>query len=240
MRARQGAGGPDMGMLMLVMQVARIGVDQIGPVTMALLGINAALFYYDFSELGVPTALGDVCIGAPHIWFGGQYSRLLWATLFHSSSMHLYYNMSSLLLKGRLLEPVMGTLQFAWLVLSFALCSSALMVAATVALDPIMPQYHLMNTCAVGFSVRRESNAMPDDRAVTCVVSGRFVRAQHCAAVCDCASRAELRVGLQRAHQIRHAGRAGAYLLHRAQRVLSRVTSRCHQSLVVQCVIIAF
>jgi hypothetical protein len=35
------------------------------------------------------------------------------AALFHANSMHLYFNMSSLLLKGRLLEPVMGTAPFA-------------------------------------------------------------------------------------------------------------------------------
>jgi rhomboid domain-containing protein 1 len=152
MRPRHGAGGLDMGMLMLAMNVARVGVDNIGPVTMAILGINTALFYIDLSELGIPTMLQEVCIGANHVWYGHQYARLLWASLFHANSMHLMYNMSSLLLKGRLLEPVMGTAPFAWLVFTFALCTSCLMVIASVLLDSHMPDQHLMNTCAVGFS----------------------------------------------------------------------------------------
>jgi rhomboid domain-containing protein 1 len=150
MRARQ--NGPDMGMVMLIMQVMRIGFENIGPVTMGLVVVNSVLFYYDLSELGLPSNVYDVCIGAGHIVWGGEYRRLILATLFHANSMHLYYNMSSLLLKGRLLEPVMGTYPFAWLVFMFAMLTSVLMVLASYFLNPWMPQYRMMDTCAVGFS----------------------------------------------------------------------------------------
>ncbi len=93
MRAR--GQGPDMGLLMLAMQVARVGWENIGPVTMAVLGLNSLLFFYDL-DLPFSTADADVCIGAAQVWYAGQFRRLLLHAFFHGSSMHLYYNMSRL------------------------------------------------------------------------------------------------------------------------------------------------
>lgn len=153
MRPRQGAGGVDMSMLLLAMNIARIGVDNIGPVTMSLVALNAGLYFYDVSAvLPIPSSVYEVCIGAAQVWHGRQLRRLLLAPFFHANSMHLYYNLSSLLLKGRLLEPVLGTWPFAWMVFSMTLCTSALMVLLSVVLDPLMPEYGLMHACAVGFS----------------------------------------------------------------------------------------
>ncbi len=123
--------GPDIGTLMLAMQVMRIGVENIGAVTMAVLGINCALFFYEF-DLPFPTGDADVCIGAAHVWYGGQFRRLLLHAFFHANSHHLYANMTSLLLKGRLLEAAFGTRAFAWLILSFTLTTGVVLTALSL------------------------------------------------------------------------------------------------------------
>lgn len=125
--------------------------ENIGPVTMAVLGINSLLFFYQL-DLPFSTADADVCIGAGKVWFGGQFRRLLLHAFFHGSSMHLYYNMTSLLLKGRLLENVIGTWPFAWLIFSFTLTTGAVLTAMSILLDPLFPQYAFPHTCAIGFS----------------------------------------------------------------------------------------
>jgi rhomboid domain-containing protein 1 len=65
---------------------------------------------------------------------GGQWNRLFWGTIMHSDTMHLYYNMSSLLFKGMQLEPALGSVGFALLVaelwLSFSLLYCGLIWAA--------------------------------------------------------------------------------------------------------------
>jgi len=142
-----------MSLLLLVMQIGRVGVDNIGAVTMFVLGVCSILFYGDVDEmLPFSTRLHDVCLGAGSVWFGGEWYRVLTHGLFHVTGMHLYFNMSSLLLKGRLLEPVLGTIPFAWLVFSFLLCTGLLMTFVSVILDPFLPNMHLLSTCAVGFS----------------------------------------------------------------------------------------
>ena len=137
--------------MMLAMQVMRIGVDKIGPVTMGLLIVNSVLFYYDL-DLPFSTDARDVCIGAHQVVHHGQWHRILLHAFFHGSSMHLYYNMSSLLLKGRLLEPVMGLIPFVWLILTFSISTGALLTFLTLVLDPWFPHYHFASQCAIGFS----------------------------------------------------------------------------------------
>lgn len=94
---RRRGQGPDLSLLLLFMQIYQVGADNIGYVTMALLGINAGLFYLDLDFL--PQSLGQVCIGAREVWSGHQWSRLLLHAFFHANPMHLYYNMTSLLWK---------------------------------------------------------------------------------------------------------------------------------------------
>ncbi len=123
--------GPDIGALMLAMQVMRIGVENIGAVTMAVLGVCSVLFWYDL-DLPFSTADAEVCIGAAQVWYGGQYRRLLLHAFFHANSGHLYANMSSLLLKGRLLESAFGTQAFAWLIFSFTISTGVVLTALSL------------------------------------------------------------------------------------------------------------
>lgn len=140
-----------MSAMLLAMQVMRIGVDNIGPVTMGVFGLTAALFYLDI-DLPFSIEPHDVCIGATAVWYGGQWSRLLSHAVVHASGMHLYYNLSSLLLKGRMLEPIFGTIPFLWLIFSFTLSTGGLLTFLSLFLDWMSPEYQFSSQCAVGFS----------------------------------------------------------------------------------------
>ena len=63
-----------MGALMLAMQIARVGVDNIGPVTMGLIGAQALLFFYEL-DLPFSTADAAICIGASQVWYGRELKR---------------------------------------------------------------------------------------------------------------------------------------------------------------------
>lgn len=82
-----------------------------------------------------------------------EYHRLFWSALFHASDMHLYYNLSSWLYKGRLLEPRIGSEMFLFTTIFCLLGSSVLYVGISWILFHYAPglagSYH---SCAVGFS----------------------------------------------------------------------------------------
>ena len=156
-------------------QVMRIGLDNIPPVTLAVLAANCALFYGPQLGLDVPpncetfvvrcrpcmhsrlvlTAkcllpADAVCLSARAVVDGGEWHRLLWAPFLHASDMHLYYNMASWLWKGRQLELGLGTERFARMVLILFAATHLLMVAAAMALVDVLPSAYAQ--CAVGFS----------------------------------------------------------------------------------------
>ena len=97
-------GGNNAGLILLALQVAQIGFDKIPPVTLIVGAINVLLHYVD-----TRLSIYDVCIGAGMVWHRLDMRRLLLASFFHLDDMHLYYNMVSLLWKGRDLEPRMGS-----------------------------------------------------------------------------------------------------------------------------------
>jgi len=78
--------------------------------------------------------------------------RLLLASFYHANDIHLYYNMSSFIWKGRQLEPIFGPKRFAILIIILALVSNILMVAISVGLSEVFQNSDSMHTCAVGFS----------------------------------------------------------------------------------------
>lgn len=80
--------------------------------------------------------------------------RLTWSPFLHADDMHLYWNMMSLLWKGVVLEPVMGTPGFVMLILQLlAGCQVVYLMLAWVAaaVSPALAGSYY-STCAVGFS----------------------------------------------------------------------------------------
>lgn len=85
---------------------------------------------------------------------GMQPHRLITSAFVHSSDIHLYYNMASLLWKGLHLERRMGSRSFLKLVIFAIVCSNALFVMLSYALNLMTVPPHITgyNTCAAGFS----------------------------------------------------------------------------------------
>ena len=76
----------------------------IPPFTLGLIGFIVSIFLKLFSSFLAQTRLKDVCISVYHVWDKADYRRLVYAPLVHVDEWHLYYNMASLLWKGKILE----------------------------------------------------------------------------------------------------------------------------------------
>ncbi|KAG7668501.1 hypothetical protein Ndes2437B_g06912 [Nannochloris sp. 'desiccata'] len=141
--------------LALVQQI--LMMEQKPPVTLALGAINVLAYLK-------PSSLSDVlpripstrsgCLQPAKILFGGQWSRLLWSPFLHQDDLHLYYNMASLLWKGSIIEPFMGSLGFAALILELLLLTGLIYVgiAAGAVSTGLWFGKRAFNSCAVGFS----------------------------------------------------------------------------------------
>ena len=124
---------------MLAMQVFRQGIDNIPPVTLGLLALNCLVFYnppipgLDFGWAR------DSCLNGIAIAYGSQWGRIWTACFFHLSDMHLYFNMSSLLYKGRILEGNLGSEEFGKLIAVLATSCGQYQCAASGLFDPSIP-----------------------------------------------------------------------------------------------------
>jgi len=134
-------GGNNLGMILLLLHIGRIGVDKIPPVTLGFLILNTVFHYMNPLHL----SLGQVCIGASYVIQHAEVQRLLLACFYHVNDTHLYYNMTSFIWKGRQLEPLFGAKKFAWLILVLGIVSNCLLVATEYSLNQGY-------SCAVGFS----------------------------------------------------------------------------------------
>ena len=65
---RRRGGGPSIGMIFLLMEVARVGVEYIPPGTLIFLAINVVIHIVDPLHLD----LDQVCIGAHHVIASAQ------------------------------------------------------------------------------------------------------------------------------------------------------------------------
>lgn len=151
--AQRRGRGLSFPLVLLFLRVMSVGIEYIPPVTLFFLAVNA-IIHLDILQLPLLPSFADACLIPLAVVEYGQYSRLLWSALFHATDMHLYYNLSSWLYKGRLLESRLGSESFLVATLVSLLGSSTLYVAISALaqhlhLAPIAHSYH---ACAVGFS----------------------------------------------------------------------------------------
>ena len=107
-----------LGMFLLAYQVlGKFGLNEIPPVTLVALALQAGMFLKYISPHGYGPVI-HVCLNGQAILALGQWHRLFWAHLEHGSDLHLYYNMMSFIWKGRRLEPFYGSGPFAFLLLT--------------------------------------------------------------------------------------------------------------------------
>ena len=140
---------PGIGLLFLLSQLYNIGFNRIPPVTLSFIGINVAVYLQLLDSL---PSLGKACVSANHVWYNGDWMRIILAAFYHLDDFHLYYNMASFVWKGMSLEARMGSSKFLYLLAVFTALTNTVLVALDMALANVTEDNSYIYTCAAGFS----------------------------------------------------------------------------------------
>lgn len=144
MRSRQ--RGPGLGLLLLASQLYHVGLDNVPPVTLAILGLNAYLYVF-------PAASSmKACVSVEQAYRLGDWRRLLLSPIHHVDDFHLYFNMVSLLWKGMRLERHLGGPFFLYVLSVFSVLTGVVYLLLEAALTELTQDYSYSMQCAVGFS----------------------------------------------------------------------------------------
>lgn len=156
---------PNLYAVMLFIQLFdRIGsLDPKPPVTLFLIALNLAIFYFQtlaqflppdvvrvISPLARHLAVRKGCLH-PSAVLSGQRLRLILASFIHLTDLHVLFNCTSFLYKGVILEAAFGSLFFLALIVYLAFTANVLYIVIAL----LSRQYgfaNLMNNCVAGFS----------------------------------------------------------------------------------------
>lgn len=138
--------GSHLGLLLLASQVFQVGVDNIPPVTLAVLGLNVYLFLVPLSPIM------QACISVQQAYWHGDWRRLLLSPLHHIDDWHLYCNMASFLWKGIRLERRLGSAWFTYLLAVFSVLTGVGYLLLEAGLSELTQDPSYSMQCAVGFS----------------------------------------------------------------------------------------
>ncbi|XP_075892726.1 rhomboid-related protein 4 isoform X2 [Nelusetta ayraudi] len=141
-------GGPrrsHLGVLLLASQLLHVGLENIPPVTLAVLGLNAYLYMFP----AVP--LLQACVSVERAYWYKEWRRLVLSPLHHADDFHLYFNMVSFLWKGIRLERQMGGPWFFYLLSVFSLLTGVVYLLLEIALTELTQEITYSMQCAVGF-----------------------------------------------------------------------------------------
>ncbi|KAJ4935438.1 hypothetical protein JOQ06_016971 [Pogonophryne albipinna] len=144
MRPRQ--RGSHLGLMLLASQLFQVGLDNIPPVTLAVLGLNVYLFLFPAAPLM------QTCVSVQQAYWRGGWRRLLLSPLHHVDDWHLYFNMASFLWKGTNLERRLGGPWFLYLLCVFSLLTGGVYLLLEAALTELTQDQSYSMACAVGFS----------------------------------------------------------------------------------------
>lgn len=139
-----------MGVLLLLNHVLyKVGLEAIPPVTLLIVLAQASVYLqlFDLPWHG----LSDACMSVDSVLFRKQWWRIFYGTFEHADSLHLYYNMVSFIWKGMVLENMLGSGQFLYIVSLFTVLCGGTLVGLNYLLGAVVDSsfyYH----CAVGFS----------------------------------------------------------------------------------------
>lgn len=140
---------PGVGLLLLIGQLYSIGFNRIPPVTLSFIGINVAVYLRLLNNL---PSRGKACVSAHHVWYYGEWKRLILAAFYHSDDLHLYFNMASFVWKGISLEKRMSSAKFLYILSVFTVLTNTVLVGLDLALENMTEDDSYIYTCAVGFS----------------------------------------------------------------------------------------
>ncbi|KAM9359458.1 rhomboid-related protein 4 [Symphorus nematophorus] len=144
MRNRQ--RGSQLGLLLLASQVFQVGLDNIPPVTLAVLGLNVYLFLFPAAPLM------QTCVSVQQAYWAKDWRRLLLSPLHHADDVHLYFNMVSFIWKGIRLERRLGGAWFLYLLSVFSLLTGLVYLVLEALLTELTEDQSYSMACAVGFS----------------------------------------------------------------------------------------
>ncbi|XP_022594299.1 rhomboid-related protein 4 isoform X1 [Seriola dumerili] len=144
MRTRQRAS--QLGLLLLASQVFQVGLDNIPPVTLAVLALNVYLYMFPAAPLM------QACVSVQQAYWFNDWRRLVLSPLHHMDDWHLYFNMVSFLWKGIRLEQRLGGAWFVYLLSVFSLLTGLVYLVLEAALTQLTQDQSYSMTCAVGFS----------------------------------------------------------------------------------------
>ncbi|XP_054883752.1 rhomboid-related protein 4 [Poeciliopsis prolifica] len=136
----------NLGVLMLGSQLLQVGLDNIPPVTLAVLALNVYLFLFPAAPLL------RSCVSVQQAYWQGDWRRLLLAPFHHADDWHLYFNMVSLLWKGMNLERRLGTPWFLYILSVFSVLTGAVYLLLEALLTELADDQSYSQACAVGFS----------------------------------------------------------------------------------------
>lgn len=123
----------------------------VPPVTLSLICMQVAIFLRLFNFMQF-VRLKGVCLSYYYVVEKSQYRRLILGTLVHADEWHLYYNMASLMWKGKTLEKRLGCRYYAYLTLAFIIFTSGTYVLLNFILSEFFEDDSYIFHCAVGFS----------------------------------------------------------------------------------------
>ncbi|XP_034723590.1 rhomboid-related protein 4 isoform X3 [Etheostoma cragini] len=144
MRNRQ--RGSHLGLMLLASQLFLMGLDNIPPVTLAVLGLNVYLYLFPAAPLM------QACVSVQQAYWFKDWRRLLLSPLHHADDWHLYFNMVSFLWKGTKLERRLGGPWFLYLLAVFSLLTGVVYLLLEAGLTELTQDQSYSMACAVGFS----------------------------------------------------------------------------------------
>ncbi|XP_069017585.1 rhomboid-related protein 4 [Embiotoca jacksoni] len=143
---RNRSRGSQLGLLLLASQVFQFGVDNVPPVTLGVLALNAYLYLFPAAPLM------QTCISVQQAYWLNDWRRLLLSPLHHVDDWHLYFNMVSFLWKGTRLERQLGGPWFFYLLSVLSLLTGLVYLVLEAVLTEVTQDQSYSMACAVGFS----------------------------------------------------------------------------------------
>lgn len=138
--------GSQLGLLLLASQLFQVGLDNIPPVTLAVLGLNVYLYLFPAAPLM------QACVSVQHAYWYGDWKRLYLSPLHHMDDWHLYFNLTSFLWKGIHLERRLGGAWFLYVLSVFSLLTGLVYLGLEAGLTKLTDDPSYSVQCAVGFS----------------------------------------------------------------------------------------
>ncbi|TKR72608.1 hypothetical protein L596_020027 [Steinernema carpocapsae] len=123
------------------------------PVTLGSILFQVAVYLGFVPAIG-PNRTQAMCLLPNRILHRKEWIRLIASQFMHADDFHLYYNMMSMLYKGRRIEQRTGPIRFLLMLAVFSIATPLMILGLSYFVDELiqLDGFHMMGQCAVGFS----------------------------------------------------------------------------------------